>query len=195
MKVEYKKLQKAKKLFLSRQYIEAMRLFNDVYIVNASKEAKLGILLCDVALDNDDQAQKLFEYYQIIKSQKASSPQEVIFNLIKILDSNVNHFSSLINDFEEEQINNINGILYSEFKQLLKDNDFKTLFEYSIFSTKIVFTKKSDFYEFLNLLIDNDLTELSMQYIETIKSDMIYDNEMQKIIKRVLDSDAKKNKK
>ena len=172
-----------------------MQLFNDIYIINESKEAKLGVLLCDIALDNEDQAQKLFEYYQIIRSQKVASPHEIIFNLIKILDSNVNHFSSLINNFEEEQISSINGILYSEFKQLLKQSDFKTLFENSIFSTKIIFTKKSDFYEFLNLLIDNDLTELSMQYIETIKSDMIYDSEIQKIIKRVLDSDARKNKK
>ncbi len=62
-----------------------------------------------------------------------------------------------------------------------------------MFSTKIVFVKKSDFYEFLNLLIDNDLSDISMQYIETLKGDIIYDSEMQKIIKRALKANDNKH--
>lgn len=188
-------LKKAKNAFERKKYNIAINLFNEVLLKNANnKEAKIGVLLCDVASDNEEQAYKLFEYYQIIKPQKLPNAEESILNLINILDKNTNHFVSLLNDFEEAQVNDIDGILYSDFKELLKiNNDFKKMFEYAIFSTKIVFLKKSDFYEFLNLLIDNDLSDVSMRYIETLNNDIIYDNEIQKIIKRALKLDENKS--
>lgn len=181
-------LQKAKKAFLSKKYDIAMKLFNEIIITNPdNKEAKLGILLCDMANDNEEQAQKIFDYYQLTKIQKAANAEDGILNLINILDKNTNYFVSLLNKYEEAQINDIDGILYSDFKKLLDDkNDFKKIFEYAMFSTKIIFTKKSDFYEFLNLLIDNGLSNISMQYIENLSSDITSDNEMQKIIKKAL---------
>ncbi|RAX54905.1 hypothetical protein CCY99_01820 [Helicobacter sp. 16-1353] len=181
-------LRKAKKAFLAKKYHIAINYFNDIIVLHPdSKEAKMGILLCDVAIDNEEQAQKLFEYYQITKTQKLPNAEENIINLINILDKNTNHFVSLLNDYEEAQINDIDGILYSDFKKLIEaNNDFKKMFEYAMFNTKIVFTKKSDFYEFLNLLIDNGLGDISMQYIESLRGDIIYDNEVQKIIKRAL---------
>lgn len=188
-------LRKAKKAFLAKKYDIAIGFFNDIIVLYPdSKEAKMGILLCDVAVDNEEQAQKLFEYYQITKAQKFPNVEENIINLINILDKNTNHFVSLLNDYEEAQINDIDGILYSDFKKLIEaNNDFKKIFEYAMFNTKIVFTKKSDFYEFLNLLIDNGLGDISMQYIESLKSDIIHDNEMQKIIKRALKINESKN--
>lgn len=181
-------LQRAKKAFLSNKYDVATKLFNDVIVDNPdNKEAKLGLLLCDMANDNEEQAHKLFEYYELTKSQKVANAEEGIINLINILDKNTNYFVSLLNDYEEAQVNDIDGILYSDFKKLVKDNnDFKKIFEYAMFSTKIVFTNKSDFYEFLNLLIDNGMSNISMQYIENLSSDITSDNEMQKIIKRAL---------
>ena len=107
--------------------------------------------------------------------------------MINILDKNTNHFVALLNEYEEAQMNDIDGILYSDFKKIANDkNDFKKIFEYAMFSTKIIFTKKSDFYEFLNLLIDNGMSNISMQYIESLSSDITSDSEIQKIIKRAL---------
>ncbi len=181
-------LQKAKKAFMLKKYSTAIQLFNDVIIDNPeNKEAKLGLLLCDMASDNEEQAQKLFEYYQLTKAQKKADAEEGIINLINILDKNTNHFVALLNEYEEAQMNDIDGILYSDFKKIANDkNDFKKIFEYAMFSTKIIFTKKSDFYEFLNLLIDNGMSNISMQYIESLSSDITSDSEIQKIIKRAL---------
>ena len=79
LKTRNNMLPKAKKLFLSGDYHNSMRFFNDIYIDNPNnKEAKLGILLCDVALDNEEQGQKLFEYYQVIKAQKVPFPQDCL---------------------------------------------------------------------------------------------------------------------
>lgn len=183
---------KAKKLFLQRDYAQSLELFNEAYLQSPkSKEARLGILLCDIAFDNEEQAQKLFEYYQIIKAQKVKAPQNIIFDLIKTLDYNVNHIATMINESEDNKIGELDGISYDDFKALVANSDFKTIFEHSLFSTKIIFTKKNDFYEFLNLLIDNGLINISMQYLEALQSDIIYDFEIQKILKKALNHENK----
>lgn len=183
------RLVKAKKLFLSKQYSAAINLYNDILLEHEdSKEARIGILLCDIASDNEEQAHKLFEYYEILKSQKIKDYADNILNIIELLDKNTNHFAKLVNDFEEAKINDIDGILYSDFKNLIKgNNDFKKMFEYAMFSTKIVFTKKDEFIEFLNLLIDNDLSDISIKYIETLNNEIIFDNKIQAILKKALD--------
>ncbi|RDU64156.1 hypothetical protein [Helicobacter sp. MIT 14-3879] len=182
-------LSKAKRAFLNQQYDIAMNLYNEVIINNTdSKEAKIGILLCDIASDNEEQAQKIFEYYQILKAQKIKDSADNILNIINLLDKNTNSFAAFINDFEEAKINDIDGILYSDFKKLItSSNDFKKMFEYAMFSTRIVFTKKGDFIEFLELLIENDLSDISIKYIETLDKEIIYDSKIQSILKKALD--------
>lgn len=179
---------KAKKAFLSKKYGIAINLYNDIIIkYPESKEAKIGILLCDVASENEEQAQKLFEYYQILKAQKTSNAEDNILNLISILDKNANNFVAMINDFEESKINDIDGILYSDLKKIYKDSDdFKKIFEYAMFSTKIIFTKKDDFYEFLNLLISNNLEDVAIKYIESLNKEVIFDAKIQQILNRAL---------
>lgn len=182
------KLSKAKYAFLSKQYDIAIKFYNDILIEDEdSKEAKIGILLCDIASDNEEQAQKIFEYYQVLKLQKIKDYADTILNIIELLDKNANNFAELVNAFEEAKINDIDGILYSDFKNLIKGDNFKKMFEYAMFSTKIVFTKKDEFIEFLNLLIDNDLSDISIKYIETLNNEIIFDDKIQTILKKALD--------
>lgn len=182
------KLSKAKKAFLARDYALSLRLYNDLILDDENnKEAKIGVLLSDVAVENDEQAQKLFEYYQILKLQKINGAEDNILNIINLLDRNTNHFATLVNDFEEAKINDIDGILYSDFKKLCRASSFKKIFEYAMFSTKIVFTNKGDFVEFLDLLVENDLPHISLQYIETLEGDIIYDSKIQGILKKALE--------
>ena len=66
-------------------------------------------------------------------------------------------------------------------------SNFKKIFEYAMFSTKIIFTNKGDFVEFLDLLVENDLPHISLQYIETLDSEIIYDGKIQGILKKALE--------
>lgn len=186
------KLSKAKKAFLAKDYERSLRLYNDLILDDENnKEAKIGVLLSDVAGENEEQAQKLFEYYQILKLQKINGAEDNILNIINLLDRNTNHFATLVNDFEEAKINDIDGILYSDFKKMVSASSFKKIFEYAMFSTKIVFTNKGDFVEFLDLLVENDLPHISLQYIETLEGDIIYDSKIQGILKKALEKMGK----
>lgn len=182
------KLLKAKKAFLACDYETSLRLYNDLMMENSDlKEAKIGVLLSDIAGENEEQAQKLFEYYQILKLQKVKGSEDNILNIINLFDRNSNHFAMLVNDFENAKINDIDGILYSDFKEIVRGSDFKKIFEYAMFSTKIIFTSKGDFIEFLDLLVQNDLSHISLQYIETLDGISFYDNKIQDILKKALE--------
>ena len=87
------KLSKAKKAFLAKDYGLSLRLYNDLALADDSnKEAKIGVLLSDIAVENEEQAQKLFEYYQILKLQKIAHAEDTILNIISILDRNTKSF-------------------------------------------------------------------------------------------------------
>ncbi|MGX3012238.1 hypothetical protein ACWIUD_11945 [Helicobacter sp. 23-1044] len=192
-------LSKAKKAFLAKDYALSLRLYNDLTLADdENKEAKIGVLLSDIAVENEEQAQKLFEYYQILKLQKIAHAEDNILNIISLLDRNTNHFAELVNDFENAKINDIDGILYSDFKKLVAASNFKKIFECAMFSTKIIFTNKGDFVEFLDLLVENDFGDVAMQYIETLDSANFYDKKIQDILKKALEnaeSSAESNKK
>ncbi|NPA61308.1 MAG: tetratricopeptide repeat protein, partial [Epsilonproteobacteria bacterium] len=51
-----------------------------------SSEAKIGAFLCDIGMDNPQEAQALFDYYQIVKYEKDDA-NEIMINLITSLDS------------------------------------------------------------------------------------------------------------
>ena len=63
-----------------------------------------------------------------------------------------------------------------------------------MFSSKIIFVNKGEFYEFLNELIDNDYQDISMEYIHSLKKNVIYDNELEKILQKVENDNRKKHK-
>lgn len=184
------RFQKAKKAFLARDYGASMRIYNDLLLQNLppnfERRAKIGVLLSDIAFENEEQAQKLFEYHQILRLQKIRDCDENILHIIELFDKNANHFAELVNDLEMAKINDIDGILYSDFKKLSNGN-FRKIFEYAMFSTKIIFTSKGDFIEFLELLVENDLSDISLQYIDGLDSASFYDGRVQNILKKALE--------
>lgn len=185
------RFQKAKKAFLARDYGISLQLYNDLLLQNLTpafeKRAKIGVLLSDIAFENEEQAQKLFEYHQILRLQKIKNCDENILHIIELFDKNANHFAELIDDFESAKIDDIDGILYSDFKRLVSASNFRKIFECAMFSTKIIFTNKGDFIEFLELLVENDLSDISLQYIEGLDNASFYDERVQNILKKALE--------
>ncbi len=182
-----RRLARARRAFLAKNYELSLRLFSDLLMEDDNDSAaRIGVLLSDIASENEEQAQKLFEYYQILKAQKFKGIEENIINIIKVLDKNTDNFAVLVNDFEQAKLSDIDGILYDDFKRLVRDNDFRKIFD-ATYNTKIVFTNRGDFVEFLNLLVENELAHLSLQYIETLDRETIYDSRIQEVLKKALE--------
>lgn len=158
-------------LFIQKQYKQAFELFShNLQLDSENTESLIGLLLADMAQDFEEQALGIYEYYQILLSQEISKTKAraQILKTIQSLDKSTNKIFSFLRGIENLRADAIDGILYQDFKRIAKDN-FKRAFEDLIFSTKIIFTNKGDFYEFLNQLVENDYQDMSLEYIESLK--------------------------
>ena len=183
-------------LFMAKQYKQAFEIFaHNLQLDSNNTESLIGLLLSDMAQDFEDQALGLYEYYQLLLSQEISKAKARahIIKAIQSFDKITNGIFALLKNLENLRADSLEGILYQDFKKLAQEN-FKKTFEDLIFSTKIIFTNKNDFYDFLNQLVENDYQDMSLEYIESLKKNVIYDKEIEKILQKVSNDNRKKHK-
>ncbi len=155
--------------FYKREYQKALFYFSLALKSDPdSKEARLGALLCDFAVDREDEAEALFEYYLVSKSSGVKGIEEVIEEITEIVENSTSSLENIIlEDDIQSFINEENGIGYEDFVKLIENRgSFKEAFEDIMFSTKVLISKKEDFVDFLDRLIENGFAEMSMNYIE-----------------------------
>ena len=161
-------LQRAENYFYRGEYDEAMRIYGIVLKDFPSlKEARIGAILSDIAHENDEEAQALFEYYQVLKEEKNEDAERIIEEMIGSLDDAMEKISDLLDGSLFETDESINGISYGDFKELVElRGSFRRAFEDIMFSTRVVITEKSELLDFLQQLVDNGFNEMAMRYIE-----------------------------
>ncbi len=160
-------LQRAEKEFLEGDYATALRsyglILKDYPFLD---EAKVGAYLSDLGEENAEEAQALFDYYQMIKAEKKNAV-EIIHSLITSLDTTKESIYELLDAPMEEQIEYGDGIRYSDFLSLVKSRgDFKKAFEDIMFSTKVVITDKDEFIDFVTKLADEGFDEMALGYLD-----------------------------
>ena len=160
-------LQRAEGAFLKGDYTNALRsyglILKDYPLLD---EAKIGVYLSDLGVENEEEAQALFDYYQIIKTEKENAV-DIIDGLIDSLDSSKLQIQELLTKPLTEQIEYGDGIPYSDFLALVKSRgSFKKTFEDIMFSTKVVITDKDEFIDFVTKLANEGFDEMALGYLD-----------------------------
>ncbi len=132
-------------------------------------EAKVGVYLSDLGMESEDDAQALFDYYQVIKEEKENAV-EIIDNIIHTLDNSKNSLQQLLVDpMREAEFED--GIRYADFMKLVDSRgDFKQAFEDIMFSTKVVITNKNEFIDFVKHLADEGFRDMALNYLDAASS-------------------------
>lgn len=155
-------------------------------------EARIGLYLTDIAYDFPDKADIFYNLYTIlIDNAKRSEKQKIqsqILEAIKLFDSQISLNDTTEEDDDNKDAQELYGILYADFKRLCKTNGFREVFEDLIVSTKIIFTQKEDFYEFLQNLALNGFIDLALSYVEDL---LIFNGSSEIVIKKFLENGAK----
>jgi len=164
-------LQRAEREFLKGDYAAALRsyglILKDYPFLD---EARVGAYLSDLGEENTEEAQALFDYYQMIKSEKQNAV-EIIHSLINSLDTTKESIYELLEAPMEEQVEYSDGIRYSDFLALVKSRgDFKKTFEDIMFSTKVVITDRDEFIDFVTKLADEGFDEMALGYLDATAS-------------------------
>ena len=160
-------LQRAEGEFLKGDYVKALRsyglILKDYPLLD---EAKIGVYLSDLGAESEAEAQALFDYYQMIKSEKENAV-DIIDGLIDSLDSTKHNIQELLLNPIQEQIEYGDGIRYSDFLALVESRgSFKKAFEDIMFSTKVVITDKDEFIDFVTKLANEGFDEMALGYLD-----------------------------
>ena len=171
-------LQRAEEQFLRKDYSSALKIYGLILKdYPRFKEAKVGAYLSDMGLDNDEDAQALFDYYQAIKSSDQDA-DVVIDELMQAIRSTrviiQQAFGDTRNDAFQES-----GITYADFLQSIEDKGgFRPAFEDIMFSTKVVITTREDFIDFMQRLIEAEYYDMALGYLDAIAGDPVQDQDI-----------------
>jgi len=185
---KYKILSQAKKYFTESDYKKALEKFATVLQNDPdSIEAYNGVILSEMALSGEGGAEALFDYYEILKSEDKESADEIMSEILENMDGTLDKLSEIFATPLRDRLEAEDGILYDDFIKFLKqnDNDFKKVFDSIMFSTKVIITKKEDFIEFLEYLIDYDYQEMALNYLENALAVYPTDTKLRNLLRKL----------
>ena len=164
-------LERAEGEFLKGDFRNALRSYGLILKDHPTlDEAKIGVYLSDLGIESEEEAQALFDYYQVIKSEKPNAV-DIIDGLIDSLDSSKKQIHELLMDPLEEQVEYGDGIRYSDFVRLIESRgSFREAFEDIMFSTKVVITDKDEFIDFVTQLAKEGFDEMALGYLDATTS-------------------------
>jgi len=196
-KVSVKKiLAKANNSFGSQKYESALLDYS--YVLKEepeNKEAKIGVLLSDMALGGEDGAQALFDYYEVLRSDKTEDAELILEDLISSLDGSLDKIGQLISEPIQDRLQYEDGIMYSDFKALVKSReDFRRAFEDVIFSTRVIITEREDFMDFLDNLVKFEFHEMALNYLESAIVTFPNDERLRDLLDKLQKDDGVENR-
>ena len=162
-----KLLKRAEGEFLKGDYRHSLQSYGLILKdYPALDEAKIGVYLSDLGIDSEEEAQALFDYYQVIKTEKDDAA-DIIDNLISSLNTSKVEIQKLLLNPLEEQLEYAEGIRYADFLLLIESRgNFREAFEDIMFSTKVIITQKEEFINFVTQLANEGFSETALSYLD-----------------------------
>ncbi len=184
---KYKILTQAKDSFTKADFKNALEKFAQV-LQNYpnSKEAYNGVILSEMAMSGEGGAEALFDYYEILKEDDKEQADFIMEEILQNMDGSLEKLSEVFAEPLRDRLELEDGILYQDFKAIIdKGESFRETFENIMFSTRVIITKKEDFIDFLDNLIDNDFQEMALTYLENALSVYPSDELLRKPLKKL----------
>ena len=185
-------LRRAEEQFTSGKYENALRTYGLLLKeYPTDSDAQIGVFLCDIGLESADEAQALFDYYQIIKSEQDDAP-EVMANILSTLDITQAKVSELLNE-TIDKVEYKDGIGYKDFLKFIENRgDFKRAFEDVMFSTRVILKNKQEYILFITKLIEKNQIELATQFLDSLSSSFVNDQDIYALYHKI--NEHNKNK-
>ncbi|CAM3625145.1 MULTISPECIES: hypothetical protein [Helicobacter] len=183
---------KAKLAFRKRQYSRVLEILScaNVFLENLNaKQSLYFTMLCmlsDMALEYEDEARALFEYYQVIHNKNNLEAEEIVLEMIENFDKNLYALNLAIWSLQEAEIDKNDGILYEDFEVHSAKVGFKEAFEDLMFSSKIIFTNKNEFLFFVRNLVKFGFEDIAINYFENAGNLLFYDKDFMRLYRKIL---------
>jgi len=145
--------------------------------------AQVGVMLCDLLSENEDEAMALFDYYEVLKDEGDPHAEEIIIDMIRGFDELENEMNQAFSS-QERLVEG--GISYEDFKSFVRERgDFKQAYEDIMFSTKVIITNKEELFDFIDELIRHGYEEQVLGYLEDASRLYPTDRRLQELSKKI----------
>jgi len=184
---KYKTLTEARDSFSKEDFEHALQKFATVLQTYPnSKEAYNGVILSEMAMSGEGGAEALFDYYEILKERDKEQADTIMGEILKNMDGTMEKLNEIFSEPLRDKIELEDGILYKDFKSIIDEGaDFKETFENIMFSTRVIITKKEDFTDFLDNLIEHGFEEMALSYLENALSTYPSDELLIKLLEKI----------
>ena len=184
---KYKTLALANESFSQSNFEKALRSYALVLKdYPMSKEAYNGAILAEMAMSGEVGAEALFDYYTVLRQDDVEQADVVLSEILETMDGTLEQLGELISQPLKENVAFEDGIMYSEFKEIVdEDGDFRRIFENIMFSTRVIITEKDDFVDFLDKLIENNYREMALSYLEGALAVHPNDEQLRQLLRRL----------
>jgi tetratricopeptide (TPR) repeat protein len=164
-----KHIETAERFFVSKNYEQALFYYSLARQEDPqSQDVKVGVLLCDLAYEMENEAHSLFDYYIIAKKENAENAADLLEKIIFSIDGALSATAELLMPPLKDRLDYENAISYDDFQKIVeKRGEFKRAFEDIMFSTRVVISDKKDFISFLDSLVTNGFNDMALNYLES----------------------------
>lgn len=173
-------LEQAHEFFAARRYDKAIFLYSQASALKPKNvEYKIYALFCDIASENEEQAQQLFDYFSAQKQIDFDAAVTYVQNTIEAYDGNTELMMQLLNDISSQSVETLDAIEYEDFLALVNSRgSFREAYEDIMFSTKVAITSKEELLDFINKLIDNNFKTTAYSYLDGYGNVFAYDEDV-----------------
>ena len=184
---ESRLLNEANSFFLQKDFEKALFLYSQLSSTfKENKEYPIYALFCDIASEDEEKAMSLYDYFSILKEESLDEAITYVEDIVDAYDGNIDKMMEVLKDLSLSTVDALDAIKYEDFKKLINSRgSFRIAFEDIMFSTKVAIENKDDFFDFVTKLIDNDFNTTAYSYLDGFNEYFDYDDEIEKLYKRL----------
>jgi tetratricopeptide (TPR) repeat protein len=184
---ENRLLNEANSLFTQRKFDKALFLYSQLSSqFPENQEYPIYALFCDIASEDEAKALSLYDYFSVVKEENLEEAIKYVEDVVNAYDGDIDKMMEILKDLSESNVESLDAIRYEDFKKLIESRgSFRIAFEDIMFSTKVAIENKDDFYDFVTKLIDNDFNTTAYTYLDGFNEYFTYDQEIEKLYKKL----------
>jgi tetratricopeptide (TPR) repeat protein len=184
---ESRLLNEANSFFTQRKFDKALFLYSQLSSdFPDNKEYQIYALFCDIASEDEEKAMSLYDYFVVVKDENLEDAIRYVEDVINAYDGDIDKMMEILKEVSSSTIESLDAIRYEDFKKLIESRgSFRIAFEDIMFSTKVAIENKDDFFDFVTKLIDNDFNTTAYTYLDGFNEYFSYDQEIEKLYKKL----------
>lgn len=184
---ENRLLNEANSFFLEKNYEKALFMYSQLSTeFPKNQEYPIFALFCDIASEDEEKAQSLFDYFSVAKEENIEEALSYVENVVNAYDGDLDKMMDLLEELNESSIDSLDAIKYEDFKKLIASRgSFRVAFEDIMFSTKVAIETKEDFFDFVDKLIENDFNNTAYSYLDGFNDYFSYDTKIEELYKKL----------